>query len=598
MLELDELQKNLKDYLHCAAVKGASVYEVEKNIFSTVLEMGKQALNYFFKMQGNGDVGKKLTLKNGEEVKRLTQSTRYYQSIFGEFKLERYRYGSREGQKIACIPYDTRLELPESEYGFLLQEWSQMMAVEVPYKTTSMFLGKIFPIKVPVDSLERINRMQSVDVTTFRSSRKIDVEKEESIIVTSADGKGVPIRHKKDQARIEEHKRKKGPKPDRKRMAVVGSVYSVAPFVRTPEQVVEALFIEPEKISRELVPKRPKPQNKKVVAHLTREVNGETLNATLTTFNWMMTQVKQRNPEWCGLFFMVLFDQNDKNKLNKLLGDFKNAYIFTENEFFYINRAKDNQINIKQLKVTTSSSFEEFKTELKSQLILEDGEDYRCIYRIMNPRVLQKVTSITGHTHTGNIKICIALMDGQTSLWEESQRQFGKGSIIEVLDILHVTPRLWDAANIFYPEDKSAQVIFMKNRVLRVLKGEAKLVISGFRQMATKQNLSKHKLEKLEKACRYLEKNLSRMKYDEYLKNGYPIASGVIEGACRYFVKDRMERAGMRWTINGAQAMLDMRSTYLNDDWDEFTAYRIKKEIGKLYPHRNVIKKINWPLVA
>ncbi len=63
-----------------------------------------------------------------------------------------------------------------------------------------MFLGKIFPIKVPVDSLERINRIQSVDVTTFRSSRKIDVEKEESIIVTSADGKGVPIRHKKINA--------------------------------------------------------------------------------------------------------------------------------------------------------------------------------------------------------------------------------------------------------------------------------------------------------------------------------------------------------------------------------------------------------------
>ncbi len=55
MFELDELQKNLKDYLHCAAVKGASVYEVEKNIFSTVLEMGKQALNYFFRMQGNAE---------------------------------------------------------------------------------------------------------------------------------------------------------------------------------------------------------------------------------------------------------------------------------------------------------------------------------------------------------------------------------------------------------------------------------------------------------------------------------------------------------------------------------------------------------------
>jgi hypothetical protein len=88
------------------------------------------------------------------------------------------------------------------------------------------------------------------------------------------------------------------------------------------------------------------------------------------------------------------------------------------------------------------------------------------------------------------------------------------------------------------------------------------------------------------------------MKYDEYLKNGYPIASGVIEGACRHFVKDRMERAGLRWSIDGAQAMLDLRSTYLNDDWDEFTAYRVKKETEKLYPHRNVIKEIDWPLAA
>ena len=177
-------------------------------------------------------------------------------------------------------------------------------------------------------------------------------------------------------------------------------------------------------------------------------------------------------------------------------------------------------------------------------------------------------------------------------------RQFSEYSIVEILDILHVTPRLWDAANIFYPKDKSKQIIFMKERVLRVLKGEAKLVISGFRQMATKQNMAKSKLDKLEKACHYLEKNLSSMKYNEYLENGYPIASGVIEGACRHFVKDRMERAGMRWSIDGAQAMLDMRSTYLNDDWEQFTAYRIKKEIEKSYPHRNLIKKVAWPLVA
>ena len=58
------------------------------------------------------------------------------------------------------------------------------------------------------------------------------------------------------------------------------------------------------------------------------------------------------------------------------------------------------------------------------------------------------------------------------------------------------------------------------------------------------------------------------MRYDEYLAAGYPIASGVIEGACRHFVKDRMERADMRWMIEGAQAMLDLRSAALNGDWN------------------------------
>lgn len=77
MVELDELQNNLKDYLQNAVAKGAPVHKVEKSIFSTVLKMGRQALNYFFTAQGDGDVGEKLML-NKEEVKRLDKSIRYY----------------------------------------------------------------------------------------------------------------------------------------------------------------------------------------------------------------------------------------------------------------------------------------------------------------------------------------------------------------------------------------------------------------------------------------------------------------------------------------------------------------------------------------
>jgi hypothetical protein len=86
----------------------------------------------------------------------------------------------------------------------------------------------------------------------------------------------------------------------------------------------------------------------------------------------------------------------------------------------------------------------------------------------------------------------------------------------------------------------------------------------------------------------FLESNLHRMRYDQYLAFGYPIATGVIEGACRHIVKDRMERAGMRWKVPGAQAMLELRVIYTNGDWKAFQAYRIEQETKRLYPRTQV----------
>ncbi len=73
------------------------------------------------------------------------------------------------------------------------------------------------------------------------------------------------------------------------------------------------------------------------------------------------------------------------------------------------------------------------------------------------------------------------------------------------------------------------------------------------------------------------------MKYDEYLAAGYPIGSGVAEGACRHLVKDRMEGTGMRWTVAGAQAMLHLRAVYLNGHWDELIEYHAETEQESLY---------------
>src|ERR1035437_7696988 len=78
--------------------------------------------------------------------------------------------------------------------------------------------------------------------------------------------------------------------------------------------------------------------------------------------------------------------------------------------------------------------------------------------------------------------------------------------------------------------------------------------------MGTEQQLRGAKAARLRKLCGFLESNLHRMHYDQYLLFGYPIATGVIEGACRHIIKDRMERAGMRWKVPGAQAMLELRT--------------------------------------
>jgi hypothetical protein len=110
--------------------------------------------------------------------------------------------------------------------------------------------------------------------------------------------------------------------------------------------------------------------------------------------------------------------------------------------------------------------------------------------------------------------------------------------------------------------------------------------------MATKHGLVGAKKKTIATACGYLEANLERMHYDEYLRAGYPIASGAVEGACRHLVKDRMERAGMHWTIPGAQAMLDVRSIYVSGLWNKYQEYRIVRETERLYPHRTLVEQL------
>jgi hypothetical protein len=187
-------------------------------------------------------------------------------------------------------------------------------------------------------------------------------------------------------------------------------------------------------------------------------------------------------------------------------------------------------------------------------------------------------------------KPLVFISDGQEALWD-ARDDWLRDDAVNILDLLHVTPRLWKAAHVFYKEGSQAAEDFVRDRVLRVLQGNAAGVTRGLREMASKRGVRGAKKKTIATVCAYLDANRERMHYDKYLRAGYPIASGAVEGACRHLVKDRMERAGMHWTIAGAQAMLDVRSIYVSGLWDEYQRCRIQIETQRLYPHRSLVEQ-------
>lgn len=486
---LTGMAESLSAFVQQAVVAGTAAHEVEREVWKRVLAMGRQATGHFFQMQGDGDAGETIEMPDGKVLRRLDEPhRRTYRSIFGPFTLSRHVYGTREGQRIDFVPFDARLELPESEYSYVLQDWAGTLSVEHAFGRTAQTLETMLGLSLPVDSLERMSRKMAESVAGFRDSlKKPPVKEEGEILVATADGKGIPMRRPADQRPVGA-RRKKGEKANKKQMATLGCVYTVDPKFRTAEDVVEALFRERSASrSEESVA-----QHKRVWSSLTYDEGDHHVDAETEVFTWMAHEVVLRR---------------------------------------------------------------------------RDDQPMAC------------------------------LMDGQRSLWASSETHL-PDDMVQILDLLHVTSYLWDAAYLFHTEGSAEATAFVRNRTLRILHGEVGYVIGGLRQMATKRSLSKSKQKKLTQICNYFNRNRGRMRYDEYLAAGFPIASGVIEGACRHVVKDRMERAGMRWTIDGAQAMLDLRSTSINDQWSDFQTHRIETETQRLYPDRRILQQLTWQLAA
>ena len=175
----------------------------------------------------------------------------------------------------------------------------------------------------------------------------------------------------------------------------------------------------------------------------------------------------------------------------------------------------------------------------------------------------------------GAKKIHVVVTDGERALQIRVMRIIQDAILI--LDLLHVLEKLWMAGHTLYGENTQEAEAFVRERILRILRGGVSQVVKGLRQTVTKRKLKGTMQKKLCGVANYLYKNRTRMQYDEYLAKGLPIASGSVEGACKNLIKDRMERSGMRWSREMAEAMVKMRATYLSGDLVTYSKKAIMK---------------------
>jgi hypothetical protein len=463
----------LRDYVGRAARDGQRIDTVERELFRQLLGLGHSLLSAFVAQQGDGDIGPEAETADGHVARRLPERhDRRYMSVFGELTIARAVYGSREGQRIERTPLDERLGLPEGDFSYLLEDWAQRLCLKESFAEAGRSLEMLLGLKPGARTLEHMSRTVAGYAPAFRDALPPPPPEEEGpLLVVTADGKGVPMRRPPQEGPQPHHRRTKGEKANKKQMACVGAVYTIGPFVRTADDILDEVLRD------ERAGDRPEPQHKHVWAEMTRQVGGEVVNAKDSLFALLGAESAARNPD-------------------------------------------------------------------RSRPV-------------------------------------VCLMDGERALWD-MQREHFPGAV-GILDLFHVLERLWAVAHCFHKEGSDGARQYVEERLRDLLQGRVGYVIAGLRRRLNGGKLSGPKRTVVKSAVEYLANNREHMRYDEYLAAGYPIGSGVAEGACRHLVKDRMEQTGMRWTVEGAQAMLHVRALYLNGQWEEFLEHRVEQEQDRLY---------------
>lgn len=461
-----------------AGQEGQRIDEVERMLLPRLLELGRILLKTHVEAHGNGDEGPKV-VHDGQKLNRSREPhAKRYLSVFGELSVERWVYCEREGQAQRYSPVDAALGLPAGDNSYFLEDLQQRFCVKGAFNEAISDLHAILGIQISVRTAEGMNQQMATFAAGFQSQIPAPPpESEADLLVITADGKGIPMRRPRTCSEqtcgssAEQKHCGQGRRKTQKQMACVGAIYSIDPFLRTVDDILNELD------RTEVQKNRPRPQNKRLWAELTRSVDGETFTGRESVFAKITMDLDKRDP------------------------------------------------------------------------------------------------------HRKKALIC--LLDGEHALWD--LQRFWMRRAVGILDLYHVSERVWQVAYCLHPHGSLEARTFVRGHLRRILEGHVGYTIRAFRYLLSGSRLRGEKRRTVQSAITYFTNNRDHMKYDAYLAAGYPIGSGVAEGACRHLVKDRMEQSGMRWTRAGAQSMLDLRGIYLNGEWNDFIQHRIVTEQDRLY---------------
>ena len=567
-LKAQEVFQQITGFLNRAIRDGLRMDEIERQLKTHFAEAGLAFLEEFVEASGVGDQGEAVTA-DGRVLRRSeTPQPRRYLSIFGELSIPRYVYTAGQKKPIEYAPLDAQLGLPAGEISYVLEDFQQRLCVQSPYEKSTDDLKAILGTGVPVGTAEHMTRQMGDFAQAYRLSALTDdgtppPKEEAELLVVAADGKGVVMRKTLAERLREEQA---GAAADNPTQPAAESCETASSHAETAASQPETAASQPEAAAAAAPsPEAARPEEETARKRRRRAARKD----------------RQRRSS------NVARRQGSKN--NSAAGKTKKnqkqmAYVGAAYTISRFVRTPDQILDeVARRKRAKDRPRPQNKHVWGEMTQLVEGE------RLDGRSSLFLHLAVECHLRDASQrKVLICLMDGEEPLWSAKQEWLDRA--VEILDIFHVLERLWTMARSL-PKDCNVQD-FVDHHARMIVEGKVDYAVRNFRRLIKERKLRGKAKAAMQRGIGYFRRNRQRMRYHEYLAEGYPIGSGVAEGTCRNLVKDRMELTGMRWEQCGAQMMIYLRALYLNDEWNTFITYRIEKEQKQLYGEGTAYSKI------